>query len=153
MNRGGSDRPDGAGGEGAAAYRLDEQVGFLMRVASQRHTALFTARMIEGLTPPQFATLAKLREIGACSQNHLGRLIHLDAATIKGVVDRLQARDLLVITDDPLDRRRRAVDLSARGREVVDAAILVAGEISAATLEPLTATEREQAMRLLRKLG
>lgn len=152
MNRGGSDRPDGAGGEGAA-YRLDEQVGFLMRVANQRHTALFAARMIEGLTPPQFATLAKLREIGACSQNHLGRLIHLDAATIKGVVDRLQARDLLVITDDPLDRRRRAVDLSARGREVVDAAILVAGEISAATLEPLTATEREQAMRLLRKLG
>lgn len=152
MNRGGPDRPDGAGGEGAA-YRLDEQVGFLMRVANQRHTALFAARMIEGLTPPQFATLAKLREIGACSQNHLGRLIHLDAATIKGVVDRLQARDLVVITDDPLDRRRRAVDLSARGREVVDAAILVAGEISAATLEPLTASEREQAMRLLRKLG
>lgn len=153
MNRGGPDQPDGAGGEGGAAYRLDEQVGFLMRVASQRHTALFTARMIEGLTPPQFATLAKLREIGPCSQNHLGRLVHLDAATIKGVVDRLQARALLVIADDPLDRRRRAVDLSARGREVTDAAILVARDISAATLEPLTPPEREQAVRLLRKLG
>ncbi|TCK30722.1 MarR family transcriptional regulator [Ancylobacter aquaticus] len=157
MNRGGPDQPGGAGSGrsagGDAAYRLDDQVGFLMRVASQRHTALFAARMIEGLTPPQFATLARLREIGPCSQNHLGRLVHLDAATIKGVVDRLQARDLLVIGDDPLDRRRRAVDLSVRGREVADAAVLVAGEISAATLEPLTPTEREQAVRLLRKLG
>ena len=39
--------------------------------------------------------LAKLLEVGPCSQNHLGRLIYLDAATIKGVVDRLSARGFL----------------------------------------------------------
>jgi hypothetical protein len=33
-------------------YVLDDQVGFLMRVAMQRHTSIFTARMIEGLTKP-----------------------------------------------------------------------------------------------------
>ena len=70
-------------------YVLDEQVGFLMRVAMQRHTSIFTSRMIEALTQTQFAALAKLYEVGPCSQNHLGRLIYLDAATIKGVVDRL----------------------------------------------------------------
>ena len=70
-------------------YVLDEQVGFLLRVAMQRHTSIFTTRMIEGLTQTQFAALAKLYEVGPCSQNHLGRLIYLDAATIKGVVDRL----------------------------------------------------------------
>ena len=73
-------------------YVLDEQVGFLMRVAMQRHTAIFMSRMIEGLTQTQFAALAKLHEVGPCSQNHLGRLIYLDAATIKGVVDRLRVR-------------------------------------------------------------
>jgi hypothetical protein len=31
-------------------YMLDEQGGFLMRVAMQRHTSIFTSRMIEGLT-------------------------------------------------------------------------------------------------------
>lgn len=69
--------------EPAAGYVLDQQVGFLMRVAMQRHTSIFTARMIEGLTQTQFAALAKLHEVGPCSQNHLGRLIYLDAATIK----------------------------------------------------------------------
>src|SRR6476469_4039472 len=99
-------------------YLLDEQVGFVMRVAMQRHTSIFTARMIEGLTQTQFAALAKLFEVGGCSQNHLGRLIYLDAATIKGVVDRLGARGFVTALNDPKDRRRRAVALTERGRQV-----------------------------------
>ena len=31
-------------------YVLSDQVGFLLRVAMQRHTAIFMSRMIEGLT-------------------------------------------------------------------------------------------------------
>ena len=65
-----------------AGYALDEQAGFLLRVAMQRHTAIFMSRMVEGLTQTQFAVLAKLFEVGPCSQNHLGRLIYLDAATL-----------------------------------------------------------------------
>jgi len=144
---------DGGPTRTEGAYLLDEQVGFLMRVASQRHTALFASRMIEGLTAPQFATLAKLREVGPCSQNRLGRLVFLDAATIKGVVDRLTGRGFVMIADDPLDKRRRAVALSERGHAVADAAVLVARDISAATLEPLTPDERRQAVMLLKKLG
>src|SRR5271169_7180527 len=101
---------------GHGRYVLDDQVGFLLRVALQRHTAIFTTRMIEGLTQTQFAALAKLHEVGPCSQNHLGRLIYLDAATIKGVVDRQSARGFVSSLNDPRDKRRRAVALTARGR-------------------------------------
>ena len=139
--------PEGSG------YLLDEQVGFLMRVAMQRHTSIFTARMAEGLTQTQFAALAKLYEVGACSQNHLGRLIYLDAATIKGVVDRLALRGFLTALNDPKDRRRRAVALTDRGREATEAAIKVAAEITAATLTPLRPEEQRTIARLLKKLG
>lgn len=134
-------------------YVLDDQVGFLMRVAMQRHTAIFMSRMIEGLTQTQFAALAKLYEVGPCSQNHLGRLIYLDAATIKGVVDRLGARGFVTALNDPNDRRRRAVALTERGRLVTEAAVKEAANITAATLKPLTAEEQRQVVRLLRKLG
>jgi len=143
-------RPDAAEQGG---YVLDEQAGFLMRVAMQRHTAIFMSQMIEGLTQTQFAALAKLYEVGPCSQNHLGRLIYLDAATIKGVVDRLGLRGFVTILNDPGDRRRRAVTLTARGREVTEAAIKVAARITAATLTPLTAEEQRAVTRLLKKLG
>jgi MarR family transcriptional regulator, lower aerobic nicotinate degradation pathway regulator len=134
-------------------YVLDEQAGFLMRVAMQRHTSIFTSRMIEGLTQTQFAALAKLYEVGPCSQNYLGRLIYLDAATIKGVVDRLHLRGFVTTLNDPKDRRRRAVALTDRGRQVTEAAMLVAAEITAATLTPLTADEQRLIAKLLRKLG
>jgi MarR family transcriptional regulator, lower aerobic nicotinate degradation pathway regulator len=134
-------------------YVLDEQVGFLMRVAMQRHTSIFTSRITEGLTQTQFAALAKLYEVGPCSQNYLGRLIYLDAATIKGVVDRLQSRGFVTALNDPLDRRRRAVALTEHGRQVTEAAMRVAAEITTATLVPLTMEEQRTIAKLLRKLG
>jgi DNA-binding MarR family transcriptional regulator len=134
-------------------YVLDEQFGFLLRVAMQRHIAIFTARMIESLTKTQFAALNKLYEVGPCSQNQLGRLIYLDAATIKGVVDRLVMRGFVSALNDPNDRRRRAVALTDRGRLLTQAATFVAAEVTAATLAPLTYEEQRTVVRLLKKLG
>src|SRR5215475_13304930 len=128
---------------GTAEYRLDDQVGFLLRVAMQRHTAIFMSKIVKGLTQTQFAALAKLYEVGPCSQNHLGRLIYLDAATTKGVVDRLQARRLVTVRADPRDRRRRAIALTDAGRAVAEAAITVARQITRHTLTPLSAAEQK----------
>jgi MarR family transcriptional regulator, lower aerobic nicotinate degradation pathway regulator len=127
---------------GNSEYRLDDQVGFLLRVAMQRHTAIFMSRIIKGLTQTQFAALAKLREVGPCSQNQLGRLIYLDAATTKGVVDRLEARGFVTARPDARDRRRRAIALTEKGRAAADAAVKVARQITHHTLVPLTAAER-----------
>jgi DNA-binding MarR family transcriptional regulator len=138
--------------EPSTDYVLDSQVGFLMRVAMQRHTSIFMSNMIEDLTQTQFAVLAKLHEVGPSSQNHLGRLVYLDAATIKGVVDRLGLRGFITTGSDPTDRRRRAVSLTEKGARVVDAAIRVAAEVSAKTLRPLTAEEQRTLTRLLKKI-
>lgn len=138
---------------GTGGYVLDDQVGFLMRVAMQRHTTIFMSQIIEGLTQPQFAAMAKLLEVGACSQNHLGRLIYLDAATIKGVVDRLRLRRFVTTQSDPRDRRRRAIALTETGRRVAETAVSIAAKITADTLAPLTPEERREAARLLKKLG
>ena len=134
-------------------YVLDEQIGFLLRVAMQRHTSIFTSQMIEGLTQTQFASLAKLYEVGPCSQNHLGRLIFLDAATIKGVVDRLSVRGFVTASNDPNDKRRRAVVLTEEGRKVTEAAIRMATKITADTLGSLTEEEQRTVARLLKKLA
>ena len=132
---------------------LDDQVGFQLRVAMQRHTSIFMSRMVASLTQTQFAALAKLFEVGPCSQNQLGRLIFLDAATIKGVVDRLGARGFVTTTADPEDRRRLAVTLTEAGRKVTQMAIRVADEITRATLVPLTPEERRKFVEMLKKIA
>jgi DNA-binding MarR family transcriptional regulator len=45
------------------------------------------------------------------------------------------------------------VALTERGREVTKAAVVVAAEITAATLAPLTAQERRLVCELLKKLS
>jgi DNA-binding MarR family transcriptional regulator len=134
-------------------YVLDDQVGFLMRQAQQRHTNIFAALMVDELTPTQWAVIAKLRECGPCSQNLLGRHTAMDAATIKGVIDRLTKRGLTATAADPADGRRLMVALTPEGQRIFERGKPMAERITEATLEPLSAAEREAFVALLRKLG
>jgi MarR family transcriptional regulator, lower aerobic nicotinate degradation pathway regulator len=137
----------------AEDYRLEEQVGHLMRRAHQRHTAIFQDG-IEALqlTPTQFAALAKIRDLGEVSQNQLGRLTAMDPATIQGVIQRLDARKLIDRQPDPNDRRCTVLRLTSAGSALIAEAIDRARRITEATLAPLSAAERQTFLALLRKL-
>lgn len=134
-------------------YRLDDQVGYLLRLASQRHANIFQTNTLEGLTATQFAALARIREHGKCSQNRLGRLAAMDVATIKGVVDRLRDKGLTVTESDPNDKRRMLISLSPAGEEMLDRMEQVGLAITEETLRPLTAAEQRSLLKLLRKLS
>ncbi len=141
-----------AEGPRAEEYVLDEQIGFVLRLAQQRHTTIFASLMIEGLTPTQWAALAKLKEIGPSSQNLLGRLTAMDGATIKGVIDRLTRRGFTSTRPDPGDGRRLLVALTGRGEALYERAKSIAKHISEQTLAPLNASERAELLALLAKL-
>jgi DNA-binding MarR family transcriptional regulator len=134
-------------------YRLDDQVGFLLRRVSQRHVAIFARQMEKDITPTRWATLAKLYEEGPTTQNRLGRLTAMDAATIKGVVDRLTKRHLIATRADPEDGRRRVVALTETGQSLVERSLAHAAAITRQTLEPLSAREQASLIELLRKLS
>ena len=140
-----------AGGNAARTYRLEDQIGFILRKASQRHLSIF-AGLVPGLTPMQFATLAKLSELGPVSQNGLGRETAMDAATIKGVVDRLSQRGLVTTRPNQTDRRRMVVELSPAGSALFTRLAETAFQVSDRTLAPLSPGERRSLLRLLAKL-
>ncbi|MGB7261815.1 MAG: MarR family transcriptional regulator [Albidovulum sp.] len=105
-----------------------------------------------GLTPRQFAVLAKLLETGPLSQNHLGRLVAMDAATAKGVIDRLARKGLIDSTPSKTDKRRLEISLSDTGKNLVTGAIPIAERISAQTAQNLTPREIDRLKALLDKL-
>ncbi|MDA0241436.1 MAG: MarR family winged helix-turn-helix transcriptional regulator [Proteobacteria bacterium] len=137
----------------APEYLLEDQVGHLLRRAHQRHTAIFQANIADQqLTPLQFAALMKLADVGEASQNHLGRLTAMDAATMQGVIKRLIARGLIARRPDPDDRRRLLLTLTEDGRILVDVATARGHRISDETLEPLSPSERQTFLKLLLRL-
>ncbi|QPC86138.1 MarR family transcriptional regulator [Mesorhizobium sp. NBSH29] len=138
--------------EPARDYQLQDQIGFVLRKAHQRHVAIFAAAIAD-LTPPQFAALAKLYDVGETSQNQLGQLIAMDAATVKGVIDRLKARGLVVLSKNDGDKRRLMVNLSDEGRRAILSMVPRAREISENTLSPLSPKEAETLLKLLAKIS
>lgn len=132
-------------------YVLDDQIGYVLRRVTQRHLAIFSERVPQ-VTTTQWAVLARLAELGPLSQNHLGRTTAMDAATIKGVVDRLARMGFVETASDPLDRRRLTVSLTDAGRQLYREGAETALKVSAETLGPLSPKEREQLVALLLKL-
>ncbi len=135
----------------ADTYELSGQVGFNLRRANQRHVAIF-AKHVQGLTPTQFAVLARLAELGALSQNKLGRLTAMDSATIKGVVGRLRDKGLVETYPDQSDQRLRLIALTAQGRSNFEVAVGQALQARLETMEHLSPEEIEIFERLLDKL-
>ncbi len=132
-------------------YVLDDQIGYLLRRVTQRHLAIFNDAIPE-VTTTQFAVIARLVQLGPLSQNLLGRETAMDAATIKGVVDRLARQGLVVTTPDPDDKRRLTVALTDGGAALFAANVATARDISDKTLAPLTGSEKAVLIDLLAKL-
>lgn len=134
-------------------YCLDQQVGYLLRLASQRHATIFLQEISENLTPTQFSTLIRVSEGGELSQNHLGRSASMDVATVKGVVDRLKAKELVQSRSDKDDKRRSLISLTPKGSELIETLKEDGTRITESTLAPLRNAERKTLISLLMKIS
>ncbi len=134
-------------------YALEEQIGFLLRRAHQRATAIFQQVFEEqSLTPQQFAVLAKLFEVGEVTQNKLGRLVDMDPASMQGVIQRLKLSGLIQRAQDPLHKRRLKVQLSRSGKRLVKNCFSLGKSVSEQTLAPLDAAQRRNLISLLKAI-
>ncbi|WP_421996669.1 MarR family winged helix-turn-helix transcriptional regulator [Reyranella sp.] len=137
----------------ARRYRIEDQVGYLLRRAHQRASAIFQVTIgDQNITPTQYSSMVKLHEYNELSQNHLGRLVGMDKATMQGVVRRLKDRQLVDSRPDPGDARRTLLSLTSEGQRMVNKLLINGPAVSRETLKPLTAAEQRQLLELLSKI-
>ena len=135
-------------------YRLDDQVGHLLRRAYQRASANLAAALApHELTVAQYAVVARLAETGPMSQNALGRAVAMEPANIHAIVRRLRARGLVATRRDATDRRRRVIALAPAARHRLAALHTASHAATAATLAPLDAVEAGRLQALLARLA
>jgi len=134
-------------------YRLEEQIGFVLRRVHQHATDVFSTVMVGfDITPMQFAALAQLHDLGPTSQNQLGRLAAMDPATMFGVAGRLLKRGLVRQSVDPSDARLVVLELTSAGRLLIEAMTQRGLEVSRRTVQQFDPGEAEMLLRLLGKI-
>lgn len=121
----------------------------LARAAAAYYRHFATVAAEHGLTLMQGKMLSLLRM--PRSMRELAELLACDASNVTGIVDRLEARELVRREPDPVDRRIKNVVLTGQGEQTVR---LIRAELMSGltALEQLDDAERTDLRQLLSRV-
>ncbi len=123
-----------------------------MRAAARLAKVSGSALAEVDLTLAQYRVLVFL-DAGARPASHVARLLDVAPSTVTSVVDGLCARNLVRRGEDPDDRRRVVLSLTADGATMVATGDQVVAERLGKLLERLPAPEAETALCGLESLN
>ncbi len=104
------------------------------------------------ITPSAFRALRVLGRHGPMRLSELSEHLHIAPRSATEVADALEARGLAGRRPDPADRRATLVELTGHGAGVLDAVRAARGTEAERVFGRLSATDRAQLTRILRKL-
>lgn len=137
----------------AAPVDLAELPGHYIRRLQQIAVAVFLQEAeTTGVTPVQYGALQAIANQPDLDQRSLARLIGLDTSTLAGVVDRLEARGLVLRQASPSDRRVRLLRLTPDGEATLADVLPAMQRAQERILAPLPKAERREFMRMLKTL-
>ncbi|MEV4602474.1 MarR family transcriptional regulator [Amycolatopsis sp. NPDC049253] len=123
----------------------------MLRRAVQATTACWQERITE-ITPPQYTVLLALESSPRSSLTEVTATTMIDSATLTPLVTRLVERGLVTRTTDPASARRKLLSLTGEGADVLKKVKPRARAAEKASLEALSAGERQQLLTLTTKI-
>ncbi len=76
-----------------------------------------------GLSMPQFSILMQLHHKGACGMSEISERFEVSPAAASQLVDKLVQNGFIIREEDPNDRRAKLLNLTDKGRELVQQGI------------------------------
>jgi len=133
--------------------KLDYCIFFQLAKANQIGSRFLGQKVAElNITPVQALVLGFLRDEDRITSSELGKRTELDSATLTGIIDRLEAAELIERRGNPADRRSIQVHLTERGRLLGAKAVRLITEANVKFLEMLTEKESGELRRIIKKL-
>ncbi|MCZ8513920.1 MarR family transcriptional regulator [Paenibacillus filicis] len=108
---------------------------------------------LSGLNPTEYGVLELLYHKGPHPLQQIGDKILMTSGNITYVVDKLASKELVVRTPSRDDRRVSFAEITPKGRKLIEEAFPRHQAVLENAVQGLTPEERQQAIRLLKKLG
>jgi len=102
-----------------------------------------------GLSMPQFSVLMQLHHKGACGMSEISERFEVTPAAASQLVDKLVQNGFIVREEDPKDRRAKLLNLTNKGRDLVQQGIEERYRWVDQLAERLTDEERVQISKAL----
>ena len=132
---------------------LESLPGYYIRRLQQIAVAIFIQETeVHGLTPVQYAALQAVSNAPGLDPRPLARTIGFDTSTMAGVIDRLEARGLMLRNASPTDRRVRRLTATPQGLALLAQVLPDVQRAQERMLAPLPKPERIEFIRMLRTL-
>jgi MarR family 2-MHQ and catechol resistance regulon transcriptional repressor len=125
----------------------------LMRASRSVLARIEPGLAARGLTPTQLGVLEALLHKGAMTHRELGRSVLTSAGNMTDVVDKLERRDLVRRSRDAIDRRAVRVELTDKGRAMIQEVFPRHAADIARAMAGLPPEELRRLGELLRALG
>jgi DNA-binding MarR family transcriptional regulator len=124
--------------------------GYLVRRTQQISTALFAEECAGyDLTAVQYAALVAIGLNPQIAATRVSRLISLDRSTLGNVLERIEAKGLVLRRTSPVDRRAKLLTLSPKGRKLLGDVEAAVQRIQERILEGLSSREQQLFLALL----
>jgi DNA-binding MarR family transcriptional regulator len=110
-----------------------DAMGFLLTDLARLFRAEFDRRIATsgiGLTAGEARTLAHVARAEGERQNVIAERLNIEAMSLSAMIDRLEARGLVVRETDPADRRAKCVRLTAEADEILTKVTMIARAIA-----------------------
>ena len=115
------------------------------------HTRITEGLESIGLTPASFGLLNLLGARSGATQRELGSEMGIDPSTMVSLIDELETAGLAKRRPHPTDRRAREVVITPKGRRLLERGRQMALQVEDEVLGGLSAGERRELLKLLRR--
>jgi DNA-binding MarR family transcriptional regulator len=140
---------------GAPSHEIGRHVArHLIRRAHQISWALFLEECAAyNITSVQYSALVAIRERPGVDATRLSALIAFDRSTIGNVIERLEARGLVVRKLSKEDKRQKLLFLSKDGEVLLNHVVPLVERVQKRILAPFDKAERKTFVKLLERLA
>lgn len=133
--------------------QLQKEIGYHLKRSYIQVIEQFHLDMGEfKLSPGEYSILCIIQENDLMTAKKLSKELNIAPPNLVNLIDRLESRQIIIKTVNSNDRRSQILKLSKFGEGLLQGAMIASNNSQNRALSKLSETEREQLIKLLKKI-
>lgn len=134
-------------------FSVEDCIGFITNKSAKKVSDIFNEILLsKGITRVQWIALYYIKERKNINQQELAELMDIKNSTVARLLDRMQKDNLIIRFKDKKDRRNTFLNLSEKGRKLIESLYFLGEDFSLKLVEEISNEELEIFKKIIKKI-